>query len=129
MVVFICSPIDAGSEKMNYHPTTTARPKKADQTLPMTEVNQIVGHAKCLGLPEGSVEELRGFLADGVPPGGFLGALLSDAPFSTVAGLADGRNRPLLGSWQALLWYVPSPVRGTSCAVEAWTRLFGGGGK
>jgi len=71
-------------------------------------------------LPEAARGALRRYLEDGVPPGGFLTAILAN-DFVTAVGHADEENRAAIvefATW--LYWGCPSPAWGSYEQVNAW---------
>ena len=73
------------------------------------------------GLPDMSQEALKNYFLYAYQPGGFLTALLSDAPWTEVIARADHWNKPILGKYiEWLNEYAPFGSWGSAEAVESW---------
>ena len=71
-------------------------------------------------IPAHMLNSVRLYVLRGVPPGGFLTAVLSN-DLSGAAGKADDENFAALGSWARFLYnYVPSGCHGSTAKVDAW---------
>lgn len=72
-------------------------------------------------LPKLILDGLQRWVDDGIMPGGFLEAVLRDAPLSIVCGRADDDNGRVL---QKLVWHlrnkVPPECWGSESRVRAW---------
>lgn len=74
----------------------------------------------------GAVER---YLLQGIPPGGFLSAVLADS-LKDAAGRADMVNRTMLFEWAAWVYnYCPAGAHGSDERVIAWCRDGGLTGK
>ncbi|MEO7387408.1 MAG: hypothetical protein ABIX37_10765 [Gammaproteobacteria bacterium] len=69
------------------------------------------------------LESLDQYVEQGVPPGGFLYAVLSN-DFKGAAGRADDENLANLPAYAAWLYNeAPSPCQGSKEAVEKWLAM------
>lgn len=77
-------------------------------------------------IPSHMHEGIRNYVMDGVPTGGFLTALLRNAPFSEVVAKADSENqRALLGWAQFIYNEIPALAHGDWARVNGWIKSGG----
>lgn len=71
-------------------------------------------------LPDHMRQGVRDYIEYGLPPGGFLGAVLSNQLAEAFAR-ADSINRAAMGDWAAWLWdEAPNECWGSPATVNAW---------
>jgi hypothetical protein len=85
-----------------------------------TQAAELIASFRQYGLPghmEGSIVR---FVIDGVPPGGFLYAVLANN-LQDAAGHADDSNQKALYLWAKFVFnYVPCAAHGNSSKVSTW---------
>ena len=73
-------------------------------------------------LPASMLGPLLRWVLDGIPPGGFLRAVITDSLFD-AATRADDTNGKLLREWAQLFRFAtPELCHGSQKAMDAWTR-------
>lgn len=73
-------------------------------------------------VPEHMIGGLRRYIEDGIPPGSFLTALLSNDLRGTFER-ADEENSARVGDWVRFLYnYAPSPCWGSPAKFDAWCK-------
>jgi len=71
-------------------------------------------------LPEHMQQAARDYINHGVPPGGFLRAVLEN-DFKGAVGRADRTNAMRLKDWASwVYWEAPSQCQGSEKIVKAW---------
>lgn len=73
-------------------------------------------------LPEHMHGAMRRYLEDGLYPGGFLGAVLSNDLVGAVRGADHINSKRLSDIVQFCMWSIPSTAWGSPQAVEKWIR-------
>ena len=74
------------------------------------------------GIPEHMVEAIYNYVELGIPPGGFLTAVLSNDLMGAL-GKADDQNMVSLPAWGRLLYnHIPGAAYGSVKAVNDWLK-------
>jgi hypothetical protein len=70
-------------------------------------------------IPSHSAETLKNYLEHGIPPGGFVEAVLSNN-FEAAVRRADSYNKAALSQWGSVLRSLPKIVWGSRSVVDNW---------